>query len=122
MPHTGSIACWDATTGSALAPVAECLQAMNETEPTKRELLLATSRSERGVLASVSDRGIGIDSGSMDQVFKAFHTTKSGGMGMGLAISRSIIESHGGKLWAEENEHGGATFKFTLPALDVEMQ
>lgn len=102
--------------------VMNAIDAMNETEPAKRELLLTTSRSERGVLAAVSDRGVGIDSASMEQIFKAFHTTKSGGMGMGLAISRSIIDSHGGKLWAESNENGGATFKFTLPALEGETQ
>jgi signal transduction histidine kinase len=67
------------------------------------------------VLAAVSDCGVGIDAANLEQIFKPFHTTKSGGMGMGLAISRSIIESHGGKLWAETNKQGGATFKFSLP-------
>jgi C4-dicarboxylate-specific signal transduction histidine kinase len=98
------------------------IEAMNETEPAKRELMLKTSRSEPGVLACVSDCGVGIDNATAEQIFKPFHTTKSNGMGMGLAISRSIIESHGGKLWAEANEHGGASFKFTLPALDGEAQ
>ena len=98
------------------------IEAMNDTEPAKRELMLTTSRSEPGVLACVSDCGVGIDNATAEQIFKPFHTTKSNGMGMGLAISRSIIESHGGKLWAEPNEHGGASFKFTLPALDGEAQ
>ena len=98
------------------------IEAMNEAEPAKRELMLKTSRSEPGVLACVSDRGVGIDNATAEQIFKPFHTTKANGMGMGLAISRSIIESHGGKLWAEANEHGGASFKFTLPALDGEAQ
>ena len=89
------------------------IESMNESE--RRELTIRTSRVDGGVLAAVSDCGVGIDAGSLEQVFKPFHTTKSNGMGMGLAISRSIIESHGGKLWAESNEERGATFKFTLP-------
>jgi signal transduction histidine kinase len=66
----------------------------------------------------VSDCGVGIDMSMVDNLFKPFHTTKPGGMGMGLAISRSIIESHRGKLWAEPNQRAGVTFKFTLPAID----
>jgi len=93
--------------------VMNAIEAMNESE--RRELTVTTSRSDIGVTAAVSDCGVGIDEASLEQIFKPFHTTKSNGMGMGLAISRSIIESHGGKLWAEANEHGGATFKFTLP-------
>ena len=91
------------------------IEAMNETEVSRRELTVRTEVSGTGVVATVSDHGSGIDAVQLDQIFKPFHTTKSGGMGMGLAISRSIIESHGGKLWAERNEHGGATFKLTLP-------
>jgi len=93
--------------------VMNAIEAMNESD--RHELTVTTSRSDIGVLAAVSDCGVGIDAASLEQIFKPFHTTKSNGMGMGLAISRSIIESHGGKLWAEANEHGGATFKFTLP-------
>ena len=98
------------------------IEAMRETEPAKRELTITTTRSERGLIAAVSDRGVGLNGADPEQLFKAFHTTKSGGMGMGLAISRSIIESHGGKLWVEANDHGGATFKFTLPIVDQETQ
>src|SRR6185436_17776336 len=65
---------------------------------------------------SVQDGGIGLHAGQADRLFEAFYTTKSHGMGMGLAISRSIIEAHGGRLWAEPNEGGGATFLFSLPA------
>ena len=57
-----------------------------------------------------------LDLESLDHLFTAFYTTKPQGMGMGLAISRSIIEAHGGRLWATANEHRGATFQFTLPA------
>jgi C4-dicarboxylate-specific signal transduction histidine kinase len=67
-------------------------------------------------LISVSDRGIGLPPDEMDRVFQAFYTTKPDGMGMGLAISCSIIEAHGGRLWAERNPDRGATFTFRLPA------
>jgi len=91
------------------------IEAMNEVDKNSRALTLKTDLCEWGVLALVCDCGVGLDPSKVDQIFKPFHTTKSGGMGMGLAISKSIIESHGGKLWAEPNEQGGATFKFTLP-------
>ena len=98
------------------------MEAMSEVENGTRELKLETTVSDRGVLAAVSDRGVGIKGTDAEQLFKPFHTTKTNGMGMGLAISRSIIESHGGRLWAEPNAEGGATFKFTLPAVDGEVQ
>ena len=68
------------------------------------------------VLISVSDTGVGLPVGSADQMFKAFFTTKPNGTGMGLAISRSLVEAHGGRLWAASNSGRGATFHFTLPA------
>ena len=64
---------------------------------------------------SVSDTGVGLPMEKMDQIFSAFFTTKPRGSGMGLAISRSIMESHGGQLWATANDGRGATFHFTLP-------
>ena len=64
---------------------------------------------------SVSDTGVGLPTEKMDQIFSAFFTTKPQGSGMGLAISRSIVESHGGCLWAGANDGRGATFHFTLP-------
>jgi signal transduction histidine kinase len=67
-------------------------------------------------LLSVEDRGIGLEAGQADSIFEAFYTTKPHGMGMGLAISRSIIEAHGGRLWAQSNQGPGATFAFSLPA------
>jgi len=67
-------------------------------------------------LLSVQDRGIGLEKGQVESVFEAFYTTKPHGMGMGLAISRSIIKGHGGRLWAECNQGPGATFSFRLPA------
>jgi PAS domain S-box-containing protein len=85
-----------------------------------RERLLEVSVSlvdGGGALVAVRDTGIGITPDKAEQLFKAFHTTKPGGMGMGLAISRSIVEAHGGKLWATANEGPGATFQFTLPPM-----
>jgi signal transduction histidine kinase len=67
------------------------------------------------VLVSVTDSGVGISAENADRVFNAFFTTKSSGMGMGLSICRSIIEAHGGRLWAMANVPHGAAFQFTLP-------
>jgi signal transduction histidine kinase len=65
---------------------------------------------------SVHDQGIGLNAAEMGRLFEAFYTTKPHGMGMGLAISRSIIEMHSGRLWAEANQGPGATFSFSVPA------
>jgi two-component system sensor kinase FixL len=70
------------------------------------------------VEVSVSDRGTGLTSDKLDKIFQPFFTTKKEGLGMGLSISRAIIEAHGGKLWAENNAGRGATFYFTLPRSD----
>ena len=64
---------------------------------------------------SVRDSGIGLDEESMQKIFTPFYSTKAAGMGMGLSISRSIIQNHGGRLWAEPNESPGTTFHFTVP-------
>ena len=69
------------------------------------------------VVVKVSDTGIGFSPAEATRLFEAFHTTKPQGMGMGLWISRSIIEGHGGRLWAEPNNGRGATFAFRLPAI-----
>ena len=71
------------------------------------------------VLVSVRDSGTGLDPQHLEQVFEAFYTTKAEGVGMGLSISRSIIEAHGGRLWASCNPGPGATFQFTLPTGDA---
>ena len=92
------------------------IDAMSELSDRKPQLLLTTGGHEKGVIVRVKDCGIGFKAGEAEQIFRPFHTTKSGGMGMGLAISRSIVEAHGGRLWAEANPDFGATFKFTLPA------
>jgi signal transduction histidine kinase len=81
-----------------------------------RELRISTeTNAAGGVLVTVRDTGPGLDPTGLDRLFEAFYTTKPGGMGMGLSISRSIIEAHGGRLWACANEPRGAAFQFTLP-------
>jgi signal transduction histidine kinase len=97
--------------------VMNSMDSMTGIEKRRLELTLKIDRAENGeVVVAVSDRGTGIKPHEIDRVFKAFHTTKSAGLGMGLSISRSIIEAHGGRLWAESNIGPGTTFKFTLPA------
>jgi PAS domain S-box-containing protein len=90
--------------------------AMREVDERARNLLITTTREDPDqVRLSVCDSGIGIDPQSLEKVFDAFYTTKAAGMGMGLSISRSIIESHQGRLWATANEGPGATFSFSIP-------
>ena len=91
------------------------IEALSTVEDRQRDLVIRTQRSEGGeVLVAVQDSGIGFDPMSSERIFNAFHTTKPGGLGMGLSISRSIVESHGGRLWAVLNDGPGATFQFTL--------
>jgi predicted ATPase/signal transduction histidine kinase len=95
------------------------MDAMSSTEESKRAVIIG-GRTEIGegepvVVVSVLDSGIGLKPEEMDRLFEAFYTTKPQGMGMGLAISRSIIEAHDGRLWAEPNQGAGATFLFSLP-------
>jgi PAS domain S-box-containing protein len=91
------------------------IEAMSAAMERSRELLIRSRQHESDkVLVAVQDSGIGIDPQNLEKIFDAFYTTKSQGMGMGLAISRSIIENHGGKLWAVPNDGPGATFQFTL--------
>ncbi len=95
------------------------MDAMNATEESKRILVIwgrhETRDGESRCLLGVQDAGTGLKPDEMNQIFEAFFTTKPQGMGMGLAISRSIIEAHGGRLWAEANQGPGATFLFSLP-------
>jgi C4-dicarboxylate-specific signal transduction histidine kinase len=92
------------------------IDAMKDADAT-RELAIKSQRTENEqVLVSVSDTGVGLPPEQADQVFSAFFTTKPHGTGMGLRISRSIIESHGGRLWAADNSPRGASFCFALPS------
>jgi two-component system, LuxR family, sensor kinase FixL len=92
------------------------LEAMRHSE--RRQLDIRASRAGDHVVVEVSDTGPGISSEVADQLFNPFVTTKSGGMGIGLSISKRIIEAHGGSISVEPNHHGGATFRFTLPAYE----
>jgi signal transduction histidine kinase len=90
--------------------------AMAGVDDRPRHLLIGTEREgEDRVRVVVRDAGVGIDRQGMDKLFDAFYTTKSGGMGIGLFVSRSIVESHQGRLWAEPNDGPGATFSFSIP-------
>ena len=92
------------------------IEAMSPVTDRPREMLIRSSEHESDkVLVAVQDSGVGIDAQDIEKIFDAFYTTKSQGMGMGLAICRSIVEAHGGRLWATANEDRGATFRFTLP-------
>jgi PAS domain S-box-containing protein len=91
------------------------IEAMQSVTDRSRELLIRSRQDEKQlVLASVADCGVGISAENADRLFTAFFTTKPSGMGMGLSICRSIIEAHGGRLWATANIPHGATFQFTL--------
>ncbi len=79
-------------------------------------MLISTSEAESGsVLVAISDSGPGLPHANPERIFEAFYTTKSSGLGMGLSICRSIIEAHGGRLWATPNEPHGAVFCMMLP-------
>src|SRR5262249_8386748 len=89
-------------------------EAMGSVDVGARELLISSEQDQTGVLVAVRDSGPGIEPTHLERVFEAFYTTKPSGTGMGLSICRSIIDAHGGKLWAEANEPCGAVFKFRL--------
>jgi C4-dicarboxylate-specific signal transduction histidine kinase len=97
--------------------VINAVEAMSALSEGPRELLISSDITEAdGVSVAFRDSGPGLSAASREHVFEAFYTTKSDGLGMGLSICRSIIETHGGRLWATEGEPRGAAFIFTLPA------
>jgi signal transduction histidine kinase len=100
----------------ALNLILNAVEAMGSVEAGARELSIAIEQIDtRGVLVSVRDSGPGIDPEHLERVFDPFYTTKATGVGMGLSICRSIIDAHGGRLWAEANPPRGTVFRFTLP-------
>jgi signal transduction histidine kinase len=97
--------------------VLNAIEAMQNVTDRERCLMMRSEgRSTNEVLVAVRDSGIGIPPKDERRIFDAFYTTKARGMGMGLSISHSIIEAHGGRLWATSNNDHGATVQFTLPA------
>ena len=96
--------------------IINAIEAMSGISEKSRELLIGTRKDASGaVLVAVQDSGPGLKPESLDHVFDAFYTTKPGGMGMGLSICRSIVEDHGGRIWASRAAGPGATVQFTLP-------
>jgi signal transduction histidine kinase len=96
--------------------IANGIDAMSEVTDRPRELSIRSRASnEEGVIVGIRDCGSGFGPRSVERLFDAFFTTKQAGMGLGLSISRTIVEGHGGRLWAMANSGPGATFQFTLP-------
>jgi PAS domain S-box-containing protein len=91
------------------------IEAMEETPPENRQITVATSYFDETVQVAVSDTGSGLPEENSVMLFEPFFTTKPDGLGLGLAVSQSIIQSHGGRLWMESNQSRGATFHFMLP-------
>ena len=98
--------------------VLNAMDSVAEARVPDRKLSIAAKRDGAAIEVAVADSGLGIPAELMPRIFDAFVTTKPAGLGIGLAVSRTIIQAHGGHLWAENNEHGGATFRFTLQAAD----
>jgi signal transduction histidine kinase len=99
--------------------IMNAVEAMSDAGKRPRDLLISTAEDNSGVLVTVRDSGPGLSPESLERLFDPFYTTKPGGMGMGLSICRSIIETHGGRVWAAANMPQGASFHFSLPAQGV---
>ena len=95
--------------------IVNAVEAMSQMSDDRRELLISTQAEADCVLVAVRDSGPGLSEGDIERAFEAFYTTKSSGLGMGLSICRSIVEDHGGRLWATANVPKGAAFQFTVP-------
>jgi two-component system sensor kinase FixL len=97
--------------------VTNACNAIANAEPKSRKLFVRTSALPEGVCLTVADRGRGIPPEILPRIFEPFYSTRPEGMGLGLTVCRAIIEAHHGRLWAENNPEGGATFHFMLPAV-----
>jgi PAS domain S-box-containing protein len=95
--------------------IMNAIEAMSGAKEGLRELLISTTKAESGVVVAVSDSGSGLPQANPERVFEAFYTTKASGLGMGLSICRSIVEAHGGRLWATPNQPRGAVVCMMLP-------
>ena len=101
--------------------VMNAIEAMSSVEERPRELVITTRNIDaEQVQVTVEDSGIGLDPNTIDKIFDPFYTTKPGGMGMGLSISRSILQAHGGRLWAAARDGPGTLFHFSLPKYQEE--
>jgi PAS domain S-box-containing protein len=98
----------------AMNLIVNAREALQTVEARPRVIVVSTSWSGAELQVRIQDNGLGISAQAADQVFEAFYTSKSGGMGMGLAVSRTIVQNHGGRLWFEPNEDFGVTFAFSL--------
>jgi signal transduction histidine kinase len=92
------------------------IEAMKEVGGPRELSIKSQSAEDEHLMVSISDSGVGLPPQQADRIFDSFFTTKRDGTGMGLRISRSIVESHGGRLWSADNPPGGASFRFTLPS------
>jgi C4-dicarboxylate-specific signal transduction histidine kinase len=98
--------------------IMNAVEAMSDASKGSRDLLISTAGdASNGVLVAVRDSGPGLNPDSLERLFDPFYTTKPSGMGMGLSICRSIIEAHGGRIWAVANKPEGASFHFSLPPI-----
>ena len=96
--------------------IMNAIEAMSGVHDRPRELtIVSRPDGSNAVVVEVRDSGAGLEPGRAEQVFEAFYTTKAEGLGIGLSISRSIVEAHGGRLWATSNQPHGAVFRFSLP-------
>jgi len=95
--------------------IINAVEAMSSVSKGPRELFISTVKDVSGVLVAVRDSGPGLSPDNLERLFDAFYTTKANGMGMGLSICRSIVQAHGGRMWASRDVGQGATFQFTLP-------
>jgi len=103
--------------------IVNAIEATSGANGGAREVLISSRKdASNGMLVAVRDSGLGLDPKNIDHLFDAFYTTKPGGMGMGLSICRSIIEAHGGRVWATANVPRGAVFQFTLPVGESEQR
>jgi|HubBroStandDraft_5_1064220.scaffolds.fasta_scaffold495010_1 signal transduction histidine kinase len=103
--------------------ILNAIEAMSEGYEGSRELLISTDKAEAdAILVKVSDSGPGLPQANRERIFDAFYTTKASGSGMGLSICRSIVEAHGGRLWATPNEPYGAIFFMMLPVTENSLE
>src|SRR5262249_51132137 len=101
--------------------ILNAVEAMGSVEVGVRALSISTAQDHTGVLVAAGGSGPAIEPAHLERIFEAFYTTKSSGVGMGLSICRSIVDAHGGRLWAEANKPRGAVFQLTLPGADTEL-